>query len=120
VPSKQELIKKVSNDIGWTQADIKRAIANCKFDANSGEKIWACCMEYAGSESKKRNREIGGLKGRNKKQKEIIEKLINQLSKQQDFYTKILDFMKLTNREQANYIKKLLRNAKDYIQRFST
>jgi predicted RNase H-like nuclease (RuvC/YqgF family) len=104
-----QLIKEVASEIGWTQADIKRALEKFEGDGTK-ESITAACLLYAGSELKQRNNVIGGLKGANKRNKETIEDLMNQLRKVQDFYSQNFETMKATIREQSNYINELLKS----------
>jgi hypothetical protein len=105
-----KLIKEVSSEIGWTQADIKRALDEFDGEAVTKESIKAACLRYAGPELKQRNNVIGGLKGANKRNKDTIENLINQLTKVQDFYSQSFETMKATIQEQGNYINELLRS----------
>ncbi|MGC9503298.1 hypothetical protein [Baaleninema sp.] len=110
---KTDLIKQIAREIGWTQTDIQRAIRYCECKGNSKEEIIACCIKYSGSELKRRNRIIGNLKGKNKKQQDTIELLVDRVSQLKDFYSHGFDVLKATIREQANYIDELLRDIKD-------
>lgn len=102
------LIKEVSSEIGWTQADIKRAIQAFNGKVDTKEAIKAACLRYAGPELKQRNNIIGGLKGANQRNKDTIENLINQLTKVQDFYSQSFETLKATIQEQSSYINDLL------------
>jgi dsDNA-specific endonuclease/ATPase MutS2 len=83
--NKQELIKEVAQNFGWSQADVKRALEEYG-DFETKEEIMACCLHYSGSELKKRNYSLGALKRANDKQKQAIKELIDKVTAIPNFY----------------------------------
>lgn len=47
--NKQELIKSVASKIGWSQADVKRAV-DAYGEVTTEADVEACCLRYAGAE----------------------------------------------------------------------
>jgi len=108
--SKQELIKQVAQRIGWSQADVKRAVEDYG-DVETEEDVMACCLHYAGPELKKRNYQIGAMKRVDKQQKSMIESLVNDLTDQKNFYqNELIPNLRETINEQANRIAELLKD----------
>lgn len=107
--SKQQLIKEVAGEIGWSIAEIEKALAEYG-DVSAKEEVFACCLRYAGPTLKKHNYQVAALKNANNKHKDTIEKLVKKLIDVQSFYQNALvPTLKATIEEQANYIKDLLK-----------
>ncbi len=110
--SKQQLFKEVSNELGWTQADVQRAVGEYG-DVSTKEEVYACCMRYAGPELKKRNYERAAQKRINTQSKETINNLVDQLTSITFFYqNQLVPTLRATIAEQAGNIKELLRGRK--------
>ncbi|MFQ3629298.1 MAG: hypothetical protein SNJ81_17195 [Cyanobacteriota bacterium] len=106
----KQLIKQLSDEFGWTQADIKRAIETSKDAVITRDEVLLCMLRYAGPDLKKRNDERAAQKRVNARQKEMIKSLIEQITAIQDFYAaKLVPTLKATMNEQAAYISDLLK-----------
>lgn len=111
--SKQQLIKEVAGEIGWTQADVKRAV-DAYGEVSSKEDVLACLIHFAGPELKELRSKLGAQKGLNTKHKQIIDNLLDQLSSVKDFYAnKMVPTLRATIAEQANLIKELLQKSSE-------
>jgi hypothetical protein len=107
--SKQQLIKEVAVELGWTQADIERALSEYG-NVSTKEEVFACCVRYAGPALKRFNYQVGALKKASDKQKGIIAELVEKLTNVEYFYqSELVPTLKATIKEQANYIKDLLK-----------
>ena len=107
--SKQQLIKEVAQELGWTQADVKRAVDEYG-DVSTKEEVYACLLHYAGPRMKELIYKLGAQKGVNTKQKQLVEELVNQLTSVTDFYcNQIVPVFKQQILEQAAYIKDILK-----------
>lgn len=107
--AKNALIKEISDKYGWTQADIKRAIEFAQDEVETEADVVACMIHYAGPVLLQRNRELGARKRVTNQQQQVIENLIAQLTKVEDFYaTQLIPTLKSTINAQAEYIKELL------------
>lgn len=112
--SKQQLIKEVAQEKGWSQEDVKRAIKECGKDATTKEEIFVCLDIYAGPALKKLNYQNGAQKRVIKQLKQAIQQLGEQLVSVQKFYAnQMVPTLKATIAEQASHIKEFLKRRRD-------
>lgn len=106
-------IQEISRDTGWTKKSIRAAIQEYGCDVTCKEDLTLAMLCFARQELKSKGYTIGVLKRSNNKKKQIIEDLIIQLERVQEFYEKSLEIARATIREQGNYINELLQKHKD-------
>ncbi len=103
------LIKSISQEFKWSQADVLRAIESSQDEVSSYEEIVACMIHYAGPTLLERNRRLGAQKATGTKQKKLIEDLVSQLVETKELYlNQFAPKSRAVIREQAEYIRKLL------------
>jgi hypothetical protein len=105
----KQLIRQIATQLGWTQADVQRAINASKDPVITEEEVLLCMLRYAGPDLKRRNYELGAQKRVSNQQKEMIRSLVEQLTTVQSFYVSQFSTFRTMIDTYAEYVADLLK-----------